>query len=492
MADFIFSSSDSPAYSLPQYGDFLYDGPRANADTPANLMSILSACSYPTLLPGDAAGTSTSSTSPGAVPDSFAQFGLQFDPQYAASAALEPPQSLPSPARVGRSVTAAAKRPPRRAKGVKKAARPSNASANANAKGHDAEGSDSPDSSREVRTRQTCRPKNGGRSTTANVTQRRRKQIREAQRAYRNRKETRITQLVNRVTQLESTISSMSNVITTFADSLIKSGVLTTRADIASCTYETLETTLNLAKIVEASDLESNQIISARSPRLPDAKPTTTTATTTTTTTIPPSPSVRTELSINYNDYTPRITFATSSASLHGKHIDHATFMDQLHWAVLYNAYVVLTDPSIPTQAVNRRFRLMFTVSTRPRIAAFFAAALHAKLNQKSMADEWRTVPFFPLGGAGTHYAWSASAGRYTRRSRHWQWIPVPIGVFAPDVQEDLGGEWFDMQDLECFLTESGVNFAVEKDVSGQSVDAARLLGCKCSTCHLYLSLGGT
>lgn len=131
--------------------------------------------------------------------------------------------------------------------------------------------------------------------------------------------------------------------------------------------------------------------------------------------------------------------------------------MDQLHMAILYRGYLTLTNPSISADGVRQKFRLLYPAMERGLLASYFAAALHAKISKSELGTQWRVVPFFQLGGAGTHYAWPPELGPYTRRSRQWQAISVPLSHFSADIQKDLNGDWFDMQDLECFLLEKQV-----------------------------------
>lgn len=308
-----------------------------------------------------------------------------------------------------------------------------------------------------------------------NKTQRRRLQIRTAQRAYRSRKENEVSQLVDHAARLESTISDLTNVFTTFTDWLISSGELTAHADIAKRTFETVEKARDLAKIVKVSDVNANSSMVRPPPR-----------TLTAATRKPLPPNLQGE-PIKPQPHIKHALYPSCSPPNQG-HVDMTRFMDHLHWAILSRGTALLSDLAVPMQALNSHFCLMLAVTTRASLASHFDAALHAKLSLQPKHDKWRSVPFFPLGGAGTHYSWSTSCGQYSRRSRQWQWMVVPIGTFAEDMQEHLGGEWFDMQDLECFLSERGVHFTASNSASlGQSVDASSLLTSKYITSPFYV-----
>ncbi|KAF2454750.1 hypothetical protein BDY21DRAFT_102260 [Lineolata rhizophorae] len=93
------------------------------------------------------------------------------------------------------------------------------------------------------------RPKLNTQDETA--ADRRRTQIRLAQRAYRLRKENAITSLRKQVSDLQSTIDSMQQSFLRFNDSALSSGALT--LDLAQQLQETTETFVRLAKAASAT-----------------------------------------------------------------------------------------------------------------------------------------------------------------------------------------------------------------------------------------------
>jgi len=166
--------------------------------------------------------------------------------------------------------------------------------------------------------------------------------------------------------------------------------------------------------------------------------------------------------------------------------ITHAEFMERLHSAIIFCAYSVLADPSTPVERISKQFRLTLAVMDRRRMLGYFAASLQAKLSRSRLGREWSDVPFFQLGGAGTHYFWSSEKQRaeqihngqqgmdndtaflpspssspsysasppYSERSITWPHVPVSSSVFPVDVWQEVDGDWFDMQDLELYLRE--------------------------------------
>lgn len=241
----------------------------------------------------------------------------------------------------------------------------------------------------------------------------------------------------------------MSTTIVTFSDSLLQSGVLAPHANLTQCTRETLEKCLHFAKASNLDDEEASEH-SASQPQPPKKSE--------------PDPTVELirQPNIGLEQYMQPLlhqplTPSSASGSEAVSYLQCSTFMDQLHMAILYRGYLTLTNPSISADGVRQKFRLLYPAMERGHLASYFAAALHAKISKIELGTQWRVVPFFQLGGAGTHYAWPPELGPYTRRSRNWQAISVPLSHFSTDIQKDLNGDWFDMQDLECFLLEKQI-----------------------------------
>jgi hypothetical protein len=143
------------------------------------------------------------------------------------------------------------------------------------------------------------------------------------------------------------------------------------------------------------------------------------------------------------------------------------SFERRLHRACLKNGYNLLVDPTSDPDNVSRVFRLPLTLSTRDSIVQQMKGILEGGLDE---APELWDMPFFLLGGAGTHYP---------RRDRTGKPILPPntlpmsklIGAFVRqrtepqffqndhDLLADLGlkGEWLDSHDVEGYLEEKGI-----------------------------------
>lgn len=100
--------------------------------------------------------------------------------------------------------------------------------------------------------RQRGRPRLDTEDQTA--ADRRRTQIRLAQRAYRHRKETTISALKARVHDLQSTIAQMNKTFLDLHDNLIEAGVTTSHAGIAKHLQKVTQDFVTLAKMLESDD----------------------------------------------------------------------------------------------------------------------------------------------------------------------------------------------------------------------------------------------
>lgn len=305
-------------------------------------------------------------------------------------------------------------------------------------------------------------------------------QIRLAQRAYRSRKEANISSLKARIAQLESAVEKMSTTMVSFSDELVQSGVLASHADLTGHLRETVQTCLDLAKETsEEQDLpelspDSGKSQSSSEKANDQAIPSELVSD-------PMSPALSEVKGYMCSSNSSSDT-SSPSENIVVSRMELSAFMERLHMACLYQAYLVLANPSISMERLKRPFRLLFTVMDRTRMVAFFQAAMHAKVGQ-SRLDEWREVPFFYLGGAGSHYPRSPSKNPplelHPLRYNRWETVQDPLSRVPPEFKQELDGEWFDIQDLEGFLREQNVQFFVSQPESKPprlSIDVGRFI----------------
>jgi hypothetical protein len=133
-----------------------------------------------------------------------------------------------------------------------------------------------------------------------------------------------------------------------------------------------------------------------------------------------------------------------------------SVFIEQLHVTCIYQGYLSLSDSSIMIDHLQARFRLLLEIMDRDRLATFFEAALHARLSRRKL-EGWDDVPFFSLGGAGTHNARPKTI--YTcQYHQPCSIVSDPLSHFSSDVKKELDGDWLDMQELEQFLHQKAVH----------------------------------
>lgn len=271
----------------------------------------------------------------------------------------------------------------------------------------------------------------------------------------------------------------MSSVVLSFSEELIGSNILSSQSELTGRLRDALATCLTLVRETGSSALEEPTDIAemaARSPRL--------TATTSLLPSIPPSihggrpPSIK---SVFGNKPYPDMNTSMTVAA----------FMDMVATSAVYYGYLALADPTLSTMRLYRHFGLPLQLMDRDKLLSYFSALFQARLSRTRLCDfpNKPGMPFFSIGGAGTHYspalstatASSGSGGRATAaaplslpwantadqcstwspRNNSWT-IPMDTSNVPANLQDRFEGDWFDMQDLELYLLESGVSLRMK------------------------------
>ncbi|OOF99365.1 hypothetical protein ASPCADRAFT_203132 [Aspergillus carbonarius ITEM 5010] len=296
--------------------------------------------------------------------------------------------------------------------------------------------------------------------------ERRRRQIRLAQRAYRSRKEANISSLKSRISELEAVVEKMSTSVLSFSDELVQSGVLVGNTGLTAHLRDTVQTCLTLAR--EASNDGEQEIPIISPPQteqgspeflMPEQQ------------TQPPIVGSKDSIPFGFESHfnlplgpgglqksgirkSPRFF-----ESLETSEMDLSLFTDRLHMSCVYQGCFALCDESIEMDRIQKHFCLLLQIMDRKRIASYFQAALNEKESRKRF-EEWEDVPFFSLGGAGTHYSRSSlkckAADRPFRPGVRWVSVRS-VSQFPQHIQKQLEGDWFDMGDLEGYLREQNV-----------------------------------
>ncbi|KAB8227699.1 bZIP transcription factor [Aspergillus alliaceus] len=312
---------------------------------------------------------------------------------------------------------------------------------------------------------------------------RRRTQVRLAQRAYRSRKEAELQALKTQVHELEMLVEQMNATFLSFTDDLIKSGVLSTCPDVALRLHQTIAQSLSFANRVvsvaaddaDPLDTEGNAVetrarggvvdttegdVANANDNLYDVAEI-------------PLPDIQ-ELAVQaqredssqdpfavtpkHDIAVPEIpTQATSlyptplffNTPLSGTHIlERASFAHRLYRACVERGYQCLTNPSHQLEELEElayKFRLPMKLFPLQHIRAHF---------EKFLSDGYHgalmelNVPFISIGGAGTHFQHQQRS--YLTDNASFQ--PSMIQVATERVDPDMRGDWFDCYDVEGYL----------------------------------------
>lgn len=154
---------------------------------------------------------------------------------------------------------------------------------------------------------------------------------------------------------------------------------------------------------------------------------------------------------------------ATSTYSFH-----ETTFSRRLHRYCLEHSYRLFVDTNSDPALIYRIFRLVPCIQNKNKMLPYFQKLVQGGLDD---ALEIATLPFYCIGGAGTHHRRSDEIGRpvYPLNSR----LPKRLLGIVPtktirgrtlsiDYENHLktfglDGEWFDCQDVEGFLQQRGI-----------------------------------
>jgi hypothetical protein len=140
-----------------------------------------------------------------------------------------------------------------------------------------------------------------------------------------------------------------------------------------------------------------------------------------------------------------------------------SAFIQKLLLVALHQGHLALGDPSIGMDQLQRPSGLIFSMMSRERLKSYFKAKLYAQSSHKPL-DMWGEIPFFRLGGAGTHYPDTGMRSTGSFVSQYYYYyrsgsgtVENPLSLVTADLQTQLGGDWFDLQDLEGYLRDRNV-----------------------------------
>ncbi|KAI9805987.1 MAG: hypothetical protein M1825_000601 [Sarcosagium campestre] len=324
--------------------------------------------------------------------------------------------------------------------------------------------------------RQRGRPRLDGQDQSA--IDRRRTQIRLAQRAYRNRKEETIASLQGRVSDLQKNLEEMKACFIAFKDFATDSGIADSMPAVSTVLEQSTERYMSLYNgasrdggpfddEVEVADAVVVSPTKKRSPRSSKANSSGSNATRASETQvwgyqIDPSPSrddatISAVAAVHQRDqaasslaslipvsaagvpFPPTATGRLSGASKHLAITDawmppidarlddppqsftfsprEPTFIRRLHRATLERAYKLLLNPNAPQSRKSRVFKLSLCFYDEDQLIHKLKGLLHKSTNEELYFEE---TPFIHLGDAGMHYPTRDSDGQTVLPPNSW------------------------------------------------------------------------
>ncbi|KAK6003206.1 hypothetical protein QM012_001051 [Aureobasidium pullulans] len=309
----------------------------------------------------------------------------------------------------------------------------------------------------------------------------RRSQIRLAQRAYRQRKEDTISELRKQVQELQSTIQSMNQTFSNFSQKFAAANVPPTmladlqsigqmysghsRADSLSSKGSPDISPFAIEPVADSSikekDISLMSNASNISPGTEDRQATWSPLT---------APVDATDLRHSIDDNTVSTSMLRSLGIPASYSSFERTFARRLHRASCEYAYRLACDPSRVPVLFNNVFKLTLKAAgTVDRVKYSLQSTLSRSTREP--LSNWG-VTYIHVGGAGTHYPRPPEEGGLSYQSPS-SWAVTTVGphkIGGSTIEEALtaemllrgvmgmDGEWFDAYDVEGYLAEKGIH----------------------------------
>lgn len=308
----------------------------------------------------------------------------------------------------------------------------------------------------------------GGKESDDDLTfqKRRRKQIRLAQRAYRQREKGVVSHQQSRITDLETVIEKMSVTINSLGANLKQSDVLIPHAELRKQLSDCLASCRSLVfgaglpvhghSITPPSDYHEPAVHDATQD--PSSLPAMSVDDNPRPLSPLPSPFTifRDKAPSSPIDHDPSHFLDQINDASHSG-LDLSQFIQQLRLACVYHAVVSLRDPGVTLENLRRKFRFLLSLLSREDLLSYFEDCLAAKRHPERMV-KWDELPFFGVGGAGKHFV-SSPSPKY--QSLHAIWETSSCD-HTSDNEDLLDGDWYDSTDLERLLDIRGIRLFIE------------------------------
>ncbi|RHZ62613.1 hypothetical protein CDV55_104212 [Aspergillus turcosus] len=340
-----------------------------------------------------------------------------------------------------------------------------------------------PAKTREQSSKKRGRPQKVQDAETPAEYQKRRAQVRLAQRAYRSRQEATLSQLKNRIAEMESVIETMTEAFLAFSDKLMQSGVLNASPDIAQSLKEVTAKYVALSSQMtetDGDDVATPQDKALSSEQLSSHSAEQTSQLSDPAVAVKTAPAngdrggadpvgalIPSETPDMANDSlfpitTPTnirvpsphlINIRTPMSHLYG--LDSSFFAQRLHLAAYKLAHQYLKNPAVSDSALLRNFGFLMTRWSRRQLIAYLNSFL--KSSEGVEVSKKFSPPLLNLGGAGLHYPRKHSP----ISDPNSYWLPTAEDIsmmYANGLSiQDLEEPWFDPGDVEGFLEDQGI-----------------------------------
>ncbi|KAL1965793.1 hypothetical protein VTN77DRAFT_5114 [Rasamsonia byssochlamydoides] len=334
----------------------------------------------------------------------------------------------------------------------------------------------------------------------APAAERRRTQLRLAQRAYRLRKENELVSLQKQVATLQKAINDMSRSVVALNEKLTDSGLLTLRPHLSRELHEMAQKFQSLARVTSQEQEKEPEVDNQASSML-KSPPDSVLSYSSSSHDCKPSDvhgePFQTAVSDPLNDaclapYQHDINHFQQREARHPQSeivglqgleqasftmsfpalsrprylkptptysFQETSFARRLHRTCIESAYRLLVDSSANPARALKTFGFTLRIWNKSNLIEKFHLLMNRTADES--LEDW-AVPFFPVGGAGTHYPRRDNGYGLARNVG-----PLPLHLAhirhedktLQDIASAAGfdGEWFDAYDVEGYLRERGV-----------------------------------
>lgn len=349
-------------------------------------------------------------------------------------------------------------------------------------------------------------------SNTEIKTQKRRVQIRMAQRAYRSRQEIEVSTLRERVMKLEDLVNNMGQMYLDLKHDAIASRVVNDHSEMATRLNDIVEKFLSMARHGDNNENELRIIAENPAPSAPSSRsrisaanqrgqkdflrkevkladniacensaatpprPFGSESSASEPTGIPENEESNEHMMSSLSDVTLFSSFLTQNSGLEPmfsaeNRVNKKPLADRLNLVCASRAYSRLRDPSVTTTQLSRGFGFLLAAMSRDQITAYFKDYLDS-LGASEVLDGWK-APTIILGGAGTHFSRRMPATNYETNVRVEE-SPAKggrMGTISPkaSLESKFQGEWYDSGDVEGFLETHGIKTECQSTAPGAS-----------------------